>query len=1064
MATHKTPSFQEDHDSQIPAIKLLINLGYEYLTQDEVMKARGGKVSNVVLDEVLEAQLKKINKITAKGKEHKFSDNNIRAAIQEIKDQPNQGLVATNEAIYDLITLGKSYEETIDGDTKSYTLQYVDWNPATFLNNNKFHVAEEFVVEKSANTETRRPDIVLFVNGIPFVVIECKRRDLDKALSQAIEQHNRNQQEIPKLFHFAQILMAVSVNDAKYATTGTKDKFWAFWREKSDYMSELGHLINKPLSKETKERIFLDREKWEVDLINEFEAQGKRTETEQDVAIYSLLRRDRLLELTYQFMVFEKPYKKICRYQQYFAVKNTLERVTKFTDDGKRQGGVIWHTQGSGKSLTMVMMAKALSQHPEIPTPKVVIVTDRKDLDEQIKKTFIRTGKETVQAKTGAHLAELLQSPKSFVVTTVINKFEAVINRNDVVLDSRDIFILVDESHRTNYGSFNVNMRRVFTNGCYIGFTGTPLMKKDKNTANQFGGFIDTYTIDQAVEDKAVVPLLYEGRHILQDVDQKPLDQWFERVSRDLTEEQKKDLKRKFATANQLNKAEEKIKQVAYDVSDHFSKNWKGTPFKGQLTAPDKQTAIKIKKYMDEFGLVSSDVVISAPDTREGTEDPLEETSDEVQRFWKKMMEQYGSDDNYNKTIVENFLEKEDPEIIIVVDKLLTGFDAPRNTVLYIARSLKEHTLLQAIARVNRLYDGKDHGFIIDYYGILGDLDQALTQYGPLSGFDLDDIGNTLTNVTEEASKLPQKHSVLWDTFKTIKNKMDIEEYERFLGDEAVRVEFYKKLSDYSRCFGVAISSVEFVEKTSKADQDRYRKDLAFFQRLRASVKSRYAETIDYKEYEPKIQRLIDTYVGAAEPIRLNEPVNIFDKDAFGKEISKLGSDASKADTIAHRTKKTISERMDDDPVFYKRFSQLLEEAIKAWKDERISAAEYLKKASEIMDSVLNRKEDLPQALVNKDVAKAFYGIAGKVLNQVLGEGTKATDLSVKIALAVDDLIQSHLRRDWVTDRDAANKMKNDIDDFLFDLRSSENVNLSTQQIDMIIEECINVAKRRYAR
>ena len=1063
MATHKTPSFREDLDSQIPAIKLLINLGYEYLTQEEVMLARGGKLSNVVLDGVLETQLGKINRITTKGKEHSFSETNIRAAVQALKDQtPNQGLVATNEAIFDLITLGKSFEETIDGDTKSFTLQYVDWNPETFSTNNVFHVAEEFVVEKPFSKDTLRPDIVLFVNGIPFVVIECKRRDLENATSLAIAQHLRNQQEIPRLFHFAQILLALSANDAKYGVTGSKEKFWNFWKEQTDVSETLGRLVNTKIPKEAEEKILLSRKQ----SANEFQPtlglSEDRLTTEQDLAIFSLLQKERLRELVSQFLIFEKPDKKICRYQQYFAVKNTLERVTKFDENGKRNGGVVWHTQGSGKSLTMVLLAKALSHHKLISSPRIILVTDRKDLDSQIKKTFIRTGKETVQSESGTHLLELLRSPRNVVITTVINKFESVLKSSEV-FSSPDIFVLVDESHRTQYGSFHNNMQRVFPKACYLGFTGTPLMKKEKNTVGKFGGFIDTYTIAQAVEDKAVVPLLYEGRHVVQDVDKEQIDKWFEQVTRSLTEEQKKDLKQKFATSNQLNKAEEKVKQVAFDISTHFESTWKHTGFKGQLTAPDKKTALKYKKYLDEFGMVTSEVIISPPDMREGTEDPTEESSDEVIRFWKKMLEQYGNEEEYNKTIIDKFKDSETPEILIVVDKLLTGFDAPKNVVLYIARSLKEHTLLQAIARVNRLYEGKEFGYIIDYFGILGELDQSLTTYAPLSGFDEKDVGQALTNVENESEKLPNKHAELWDVFAKVRNKKDVEEFEQFLADEAIRVVFYKKLSEFSNSFRIARSTNDFVLKTSKKQEDTYQKDLVFFQKLRVSVKRRYSESIDFRDYDSKIQKLLDTYVKATEPIQLTKLIDIFDKENFQKELSGLETDAAKADTVAYRTKKFIAENLEDDPVFFERFSKLLEDAIQSWKEKRISEKEYLARVLKISEDVSNRNDGFPEELQERETAKAFFGITSEVLKVVLRDSDLEKKYSVQIALAMDEMIQRHLKRDWVSDIDTAKKIANDADDFLYALKA-EGVVLSSEQMDQIIQNCIAVAKRRYAR
>jgi len=1065
MATIQTPIFSEDENSQVPAIQLLVNLGYTYIAPEEAIKYRGGKLSNVILDDVLEAQLRKINGFNFKGKDLKFSDKSIKNAVLAVKDVPNAGLVTSNEAVYDLLTLGKSFDENIDGDIKAFTLNFIDWkNPK----NNVFHVTEEFEVERTGSKQTRRPDVVLFVNGIPFSVIECKRRDMEKPVEQAISQHIRNQypDEIPRLFHYTQLLLACSVTDAKYATTGTQDKFWSFWREKSDYETKLAKAINKPLSEDVKKKLFSERFAYTRKYFDSLEAQGDRKITEQDIAIYSLLSPERLLELTYVFTVFDKPDKKVCRYQQYYAVHSSLERIMRRTPEGRREGGVIFHTQGSGKSLTMVMMAKAISLMSEVENPKIIVVTDRKDLDRQIRDTFKSCGKDTVQATTGSHLTELLQSKREVIVTTVINKFETVINKAEVKLESDDIFILVDEGHRTQYGKFNVSMQRVFPRACFIGFTGTPILKKDKNTVQRFGGFIDRYTIDQAVEDKAVVPLLYEGRLIGQEVSQREIDQWFDRETRDLTDELRADFKRKFSSADHLNKAEERIKNIAYDVSLHFSKNWKGTPFKGQLTAPDKATAVKIKKYFDDFNMVTTEVLISAPDDREGHEDPTQETTDEVQKFYKRMMDQYGNDEAYNEKIIEKFLDSDDPEIIIVVDKLLTGFDAPKNTVLYIARSLKEHTLLQAIARVNRLYEGKDFGYIIDYYGVLGNLDTALTTYGALSeSFDAADLANTMTNISEVAEKLPQKHSVLWDVFKTIKNKMDIEEYEVFLAADDVRSDFYKKLSDYSRTFGVAMSSVQFVESTPKADLDRYKNDLGFFQKLRGSVKLRYAESVDYKDYEKKVQKLIDTYVGALDAVSLNEPVNIFDKKAFDLEVSKLGSDASKADTIAHRTKRTITEKMEEDPVFYTKFSKMLEETIEAWKEKRISDAEYLKRAQNIMDSVRGRKEEgLPKPLEGKEAAKAFYGIVRETFTTSIGDGQRTTDLSCQVALTIDEMVQIHVKRDWTNDQDAVNRMKNDIDDYLFDLKGKEKINLSVEQIDRVMNDCISVAKRRYAR
>lgn len=1060
----ETPSFLEDHISQIPALQLLQNMGYTYLRPAEVFLERKGKLSNVLLEGVLQRQLKKINHIRFKGAEHKFSDRNIQAAVQALKDVPYDGLVRTNDKIYDLLTLGKSFEQNIDDDTKSFTLRYVDWERPE---NNAFHVAEEFEVERTASSHLCRPDVVLFVNGIPFAVIECKRPDIKEPLEQAISQQIRNQQgdHIPRLFTFSQLLLAVTKNEAAYATTGTPAKFWAQWREPDDVTPAVGRLINKPLSKEQKGKLFADRFGYVRTYFDELEL-GGRLVTEQDRALYCLCRPERLLELAYRFIVFDAGERKVARYQQYFAVKNTLERVRRVGPDGRRTGGVVWHTQGSGKSLTMVMVAKSIALEREIPNPRIVLVTDRVDLDDQIYKTFHQCGKEPVQATTGKKLLDLLSANREAIITTTVFKFETALRAQDYRNDSPDVFVLVDEGQRTQYGSLNAKMQKVLPKACYLGFTGTPLMKKDKNTAQKFGGIIEpAYTMDQAVQDKAVVPILYEGRHILQEVDQKAIDKWFEVATKPLSEGQKADLKRKFATADQLNKADAKIQMAAYDISEHFGRNWKGTPFKAQLTAADKATALKFKKYLDEFGEVVSEVLISGPDTREGHEDVYESEPDEVQVFWKRMMEKYGTEENYNKQLINAFKYSDTPELIIVVDKLLVGFDAPRNTVLYIARSLKEHALLQAIARVNRLHEGKDYGYVIDYYGVLKNLGEAIDLYGSLAEFDEEDVAGSLIDVAEEIRTLPQRHSELWDVFKTIKNRQDEEEYEVHLADDAERQRFYEKLSVYSRTLAVALSTAKFFEETPEEKIGRYKRDLAFFQKLRVSVKRRYAEEIDYKEYEAKIQKLINAHVGASEVMRITPQVNIFEREKFQAEVEKLETVGAKADTIAHRTQRTITEKMDEDPYFYRKFSKVLQEAIEAHRQQRISDAEYLSRVTEVMNSVRDRTgDDLPPELRNRDVAKAFYGVVSDVLKRSGAPQERCKELSAQAALRIDEIVLDNRVVDWTRNADVQNVMRNQIDDYLFELKNGEQLDLSLDDMDLIIENVLDVARTRYAQ
>ena len=1060
------PSFQEKLISQLPAVALLQKLGYEYLSSEKAVEARGGRLGSVLLDKILTEQLRRQNAIIFRGRTYPFSEGNILAAVQALKDIVDDGLLPTNEKAYDLLCMGKSLQQSIEGDTKSFQLNYIDWEHPE---NNAYHVTEEFVVERSSSQETRRPDLVLFVNGIPLVVIECKRPDMKDPIGQAISQHIRNQQQdqIPRLFFYAQLLLAISKNEAKYATVGTPAKFWSVWKEnfsESDE-AELKKKVSLPLSEGQIDRILATKEFWG----REKASYGsiERQVTPQDQALYALCRRERLLELIFRFMLFDGGEKKIARHQQYFCVNKILDRVQETQHDGTRRGGVVWHTQGSGKSLTMVMLAEALALERSIIDFKIILVTDRVDLDDQIYKTFHHCGTQPIQAKTGKHLEQLLTDNKARIITTVIDKFELAVGKAGVRNEHPNIFVLVDESHRGQFGELHAKMRQALPNACFIGFTGTPVMKGDRNTIDRFGGLIDAYTLEQAVQDKAVVPLLYEGRHVDQKVDSEALDDWFERITAPLSDEQKSDLKKKFSSSDQLNKAEQKVMRIAWDVSEHFRDNWHHTPYKAQLVAQDKATALLYKRFLDEFDMVSSEVLISGPDDREGEEDVHEESKDVVKDFWKMMMAKYGSEKEYNRQIISSFKQAEEPEIIIVVDKLLTGFDAPRNTVLYLTRRLKSHALLQAIARVNRLFDGKDFGYIIDYRGVLQNLDEAFDLYGQLAEFErdgIDDLASAITDVSTESHKLQQRYSDLWDLFKTIQNRQDEEEYEQLLADEGLRDRFYERLSAFSRTLAVALSSADFLDATPEKRVSAYKADLRFFMRLRSSVSRRYAEVVDFKEYEPRIQKLVDQHVGTGEVERITDLVDIFNTDAFAIEVNKLASASSKADTIAFRTKRTIDDLIQKDPAFYSRFSELLEDAIRAFREQRLSDAEYLRKVEQIAERVRNRTgDDIPSALAHRDVAKAFFGVLQEVFTDRTDQAANARDIGATVSLAIDDIVQEHRIVHWTRNIDVQNRMKGAIEDCLFELMERENIELSFKEIDRILESVLDIARARYA-
>lgn len=1066
----ETPSFKEDHISQIPALQMLVNLGYTYLSPAEADRQRGGKTTHVLLEDVLRKQLKEINSIRVSAtKTSIFTDENIERGILALKNLPmNEGYIAASEKAYNLLTLGQALEQSVDGDKKSFTLQYIDWKN---ISNNVFHVSEEFSVMRSTSKEHYRPDLVLFVNGIPLCIIECKRPNMKEPLKQAISQHLRNQQEdgIRSLYVYSQLTLSIATQEAAYATNATPEKFWAKWRENDEMMNaELVKLKNQPLSLAMKEQLFSDRFKYVRQYFDELE-QEEIMPTEQDNYLYGLCRPERLMDIVFNFVLFDNGAKKVARYQQFFAIKKSMNRIRNI-ENGKRKGGVIWHTQGSGKSLTMVMLAQAIAMEPGIHNPKIVLVTDRTDLDNQITGTFRKCGKFVENATTGKRLVELLESKSDAVVTTIINKFMAAVKKINKPLESPDIFVLVDEGHRTQHGTFNIDMQKTLPNACFIAMTGTPLFKKDKSTAAKFGGIIDAYTVDQAVVDKAVVPLLYEGRVAIQQVNESPMDTFFNMVSEPLTEYQKVDLKKKFSRADQLNSAEQKVYAIAWDISRHFRDNWQGTPFKAQLVCDKKINAIRYKGFLDEIGIVSSEVLISPLDEREGEDSAFAKSSQKENQFWKKMMDEHGNSKSYEKNIINRFKNQEDPEIIIVVDKLLTGFDEPKNTVLYLTRNLQSHKLLQAIARVNRVYPDKEFGYIIDYYGVIENLDDALQLYSSFEDFDKEDLAGTLTNISDEIKKLPQKHSDLWGIFKTIANKRDAEAYQQLLKDEAIRVLFYDKLAAFARNLKLALSSIQFHKEVEEKVIHRYKEDLTMFLKLRLAVIERFSDEIDYKQYEGQIQKLIDIHITTEKIETITELVNIFDRDKFQQEVENTTGKSAKADKIASRTAKHITERIDEDPAFYKKFSQMLQEAIADYEAKRISEAQYLGRVQDIMNNVLSHTDnDIPELLKDKDVAKAFYGLTVEALTEKIQDNIICKEVATKTALQIDNLIkESALDNgqpiiDWQYKTNITGKLLIEIGDYLIDeVRDKYNVDLSFRDMDKIAEDCIEVAKIRY--
>ena len=1014
------------------ALRLLQGMGWQVLAPEEALRMRRGRLGSVLLEPVLAERLAALNRVRARKGDVPFSEANIATAIERLRGTGPLGLLRANEAMTDLLLLGTSLPQMVEGETRSHSLRYIDW---TIPTNNVFHIVPEFEVTRARRTDSYIPDLVLFVNGIPFGVIEGKAMRLD--VKQAVSQHLRNQSPdgITSLFATVQILGAINIRDARYATVGTAAKFWAIWRDDPDEDATVRAAVGPEPSA-------------------------------QDRLLHALFRPDRILDMARRFTLFDAGEKKIARYQQVHAIKRILARLRIVGTNGRRPGGVLWHTQGSGKSLTMVMLARALAMEEGIPGARVVLVTDRTDLDDQLSTTFRNSGLEPVQATSGRHLVESVLRGRGLVSST-LQKFNAALNVRDLRDDSADVFLLVDESHRSQSGAMHTRLRRVFPNACYLGFTGTPLLKKEKSTFARFGDLIDRYDMRQAVEDEQVVPLLYEGRLVEQEVSKAGLDVWFDRTTASLSPEARADLKRRFARMAEVGQTSGTLAAIAFDISQHFASTFGGTPFKGQVVAPSKRTAVALKKALDDVGLVTSEVVISPPDEREGHEEVDEEPTDEVQAFWRRMMGRYGDERAYVDGITTAFKKSETPEILICVSKLLTGFDAPRNAVLYIVRPMRDHELLQAIARVNRLFDGKEHGLIVDYQGLLGSLDKALAAYDALAGYDEEDIADIVRSVKDEVDALPQCHADLLDVFRGVPPPADLEACRRHLADDDRRRDFYGKLATFARTLHTALSVAEFVNDPANAGAiARYKADLKRFHDLRAAAKASYEPGEDTSELEPRIRKLLDQHVTAHKVRVLTPAVDIFDKAALAASVEAAGgTPAAKADVIAAALKRTLTENMDEDPALYRRFSDMIEQVILDFRQGRLDQLDYLRKVEGIQRDFAGKRDDaLPEGLRSAPDAAAFFRESAAALAEAGVPEGQARDVAADFAVAAEQVVVRHRKVDWTEDADAQRAMQNDLDDYLFDhVRGELGLSLPTAVMDDLIARVLRVARARMA-
>ena len=1049
--------FNERPESQDRMIKMLEKMGYEYVSRSEAEEKRGN-LSKVVFEDELTAFLNSQH-YTYRGKEYNFSAESVTRAIRELDASLLQGLLMASKDIYNHLTSGISVEEKIYDENdnlgiQSFDLHYIDFdNPQ----NNKWQVTEEFSVQKTDGISYARPDIVLLCNGIPVVVIENKKSSVD--VKEGVIQNVRNMKPdfIPQLFKYVQLVLAVNPNKVLYGTSGTTADYFVEWHEQD-----------------------LD---WQENICKR--CLGEERITEQDRITASLLDQTRLLEIIQSFILYDNNIKKVARHQQYFAVKHAMARIK--GEDGKNtRSGVIWHTQGSGKSITMILLVKKIISDKDIQTPRFLIVTDRINLDKQIRDNFANAAMEPSRAKTGKGLKTLIEDEGKIIITTLINKFETVVKLNVVAKNSENIFVFVDEAHRSNYSAMYNYMRDVLPNSVFIAFTGTPLLgdmsknpkekaAKKKDTYAKFGPSIDTYTMKKAIEDGITVPLVYEGRKVNQNEPKKMIDNYFDNITKDLPKNLQDELKQKWSRFKPLAETNGRLNLIAFDLAEHFISYCLPRKLKAMLVCSSRASAVDMFNILKSFEEIRPAVVISFGNKPEGDDDNTStEAIKKIDRYYLDYVKPlYGDNvDLYDETITNRFKSEDgDINLLIVKDKLLTGFDAPIAGVLYIDKPIQQHSLLQAIARVNRVYKGKDFGLIVDYYGVFTKLNEAIDMYedaeSGFANFDAKDIEDAIFGPVDEKNKLATAHRVLWEFFKDVPKNADSNEWQLFLQEDNKRHEFYNKLSAFAKLVDLALTNRSIYKEVGFKQLEIYRNDYLFFKKLKDAVSLRYNDSIDFSKYEDGIRNLLNTFVTATDIKTVVDPLILTDEEWRNKVFETLEGSEARADAIRTKIVSELKQKRYDDPLVYKEFSEKIKKTLEDYNESR-DADNYLKTMERIADDFHAGRttNDYPAKIVNDSEAKSFYGSVYGILKNNFTMGLDKEELIADYSIKIKESIKSLTKRDWKHNTIVHKNIHRELDDLLFDLFDLLGIDCNEQKnidyIDSIIEEIMRIAITRY--
>jgi type I restriction enzyme R subunit len=1010
------PVFNEDTLSEQPAIEQLKRLGYEYIHGDQFdpeLKEDCERTSrrDVVLISRLKKKLAEINP--------QLTEESINKAIRRVTHIQAEGLIEANRTFHQDLISGVSIDQDIGARRQKLTVRFIDFDN---LDKNEFLFVNQFWVK--GPKETDRPDIVIFVNGIPLIVIECKSPVAKQmGLSDAIGQLIRYQDEIPQLFYTNEILIGLNLFGARYGTILSSSEFFHEWKVTGD--EKFPNMADHPSVKEMLELELIKRE----DLSN--------NPTAQEVLIAGILNKKNLLDIIQNFIVYEleqkqrRTVKKVCRYQQFTAVNKILKRVT--SEDEKR--GIIWHWQGSGKSLTMLFTAVKLRREEEkLKNPIILVVTDRIDLDDQISGTFRNCNFPNpiqIRETRGTHrkLYELLSHKVGNTILATVHLFRKPLDKP--LSEAENIIVLTDEAHRTQYGFFALNMRRALPNASFFAFTGTPLDKRDRNTYRHFSPpgerYLDAYSIRRAEDDNEIVPVKYASRLAQLQVVGKSLDQLFEDIFHDKTEEEKALLKKKYATIEMLSKADHRIERIAHDMVEHFNTKIRPNGFKAQIVALDRIRAIKYKEILDR--LISperSEVVITV-----NNKDPKE---------WK---ERYRRNREKEKAIKEAFNDPNNPlEFLIVCDKLLTGFDAPIEQVMYLDQRLREHTLLQAIARTNRTYPRKEFGLVVDYVGVGRELAEALVIFEKedLEGiFGVDDIEKELANLDywhKETLRYFEKID-----FSKGRPEDILQKCMEILKPEDVRADFDASFRNMAR-------SMDFLMPDPIVDP--YLKDFKLLGTIREGAKNLYRdERLTLEDCSKKVEALIHAHIVDTGMESILEPISITAPD-FREKLEIKGGPKAKASHVEYSIRQTINEKIATDPAFYGSLKERLEKIIEEYRRERKDEAKLLLDLLELGKED-KKRDSFARSIGLENIEElSFYGLLLPFQKSMFSDSEEE---HVAFTKKIIQAIKEKRVIDWTEKEDIQREMRREVKRLLRAKGCEED------HVESLTREIINLAR-----